>query len=116
MKREKMDKFSQYDHYHYHHQINLNLNNNNNNNEINIKDLPPPPPTATTKTTPKSSSTSMFVIKNYFLSAIWCWLKQFHAIGIFFALCSVLFWSFNGLSYKLNPHLHALEILMIRQV
>ncbi|XP_075591768.1 uncharacterized protein LOC124500138 [Dermatophagoides farinae] len=113
MKREKMDKFSQYDHYHYHHQINLNLNNNNN-NEINIKDLPPPPPTATTtKTTPKSSSTSMFVIKNYFLSAIWCWLKQFHAIGIFFALCSVLFWSFNGLSYKLNPHLHALEILMI---
>ncbi|KAF7489695.1 Solute carrier family 35 member G1 [Sarcoptes scabiei] len=52
-------------------------------------------------------------IRNHLILSWWSWLKQFNSIGIVFAFTSVLFWSFNGLSYKLNHHIHALEILTI---
>lgn len=99
--------YHHHNHYHHNHQITCPLNNNKSN--INFT-------SAIASVSAILPLSSELIIKNYKLLTCWCWLKQFRAIGTICAFASVLSWSFNGLSYKLNHDIHALEILAIRYI
>ncbi|KAI2809252.1 hypothetical protein BLOT_000399 [Blomia tropicalis] len=63
-----------------------------------------------------NAATKTFEFQNETLLSFWHEMKNIRAIGIICTLGSVIFWSCNGLFFKLNQslfHIHALETLTI---